>query len=91
MTRKSCRLAVEIRADARNIKEQLSRQVAVPAQLPKAPPELPDITPVMVSRPQLEDLIAGGLGHEPGLAESVEVVSSVLAPVPPGLPFIASS
>lgn len=81
-------LAVEIRSDARNIKEQLSRQTAVPAQLPKAPPELPEITPVMVSRSQLENLISGGPGHEPGLIESVEVVSSVLDPVPPGPPFI---
>jgi hypothetical protein len=81
-------LAVEIRSDARNIKEQLSRQTAVPAQLSKAPPELPEITPVMVSRSQLENLISGGPGHEPGLIESVEVVSSVLDPVPPGPPFI---
>ena len=80
--------AVEIRTDARNIKEQLSRQATVPAQLPKSPPELPEITPVMVSRPQLEALICGGPDREPGLAESVEVVSSVLDPVPPGPPFV---
>lgn len=80
--------AVEIRADARNIKEQLSRQTMVPAQLPKSLPELPEITPVMVSRPQLEELICGGPDHEPGLAESVEVVTSVLDPIPPGPPFV---
>jgi Hsp70 protein len=80
-------LAVEIRGDARNTKEQLSHQATVPAQLPRCPPELPDITPVMVSRPQLEALIAGGPGREPGLAESIEVVSSVLDPAPPGPPF----
>ena len=80
--------AVEIRSDARNIKEQLSRQAIVPAQLPESPPELPDLTPVMVSRPQLEALICGGPDHDPGLAESVEVVSSVLDPVPPGPPFV---
>src|SRR5262245_47006240 len=80
--------AVEIRADARTIKEQLSRQTTVPAQLPKSPPELPEITPVMVSQPQLEALICGGPGHEPGLAESVDVVSSVLGPIPPGPPFV---
>ena len=60
MIPKGVRRAVEIRADARNIKEQLSRQATVPAQLPKSPPELPEITPVMVSRPQLEALICGG-------------------------------
>ena len=81
-------LAVEIRADARNIKEQLSRQAIVPAQLPKSPPELPEITPVMVSRPQLEALICGGPGHGPGLAESVDVVSSVLDSAPPGPLFV---
>ena len=81
-------LAVEIRSDARNVKEQLSRQATVPAQLPKAPPDLPEITPVMVSRSQLEALIYGGPGHQPGLVESVEVVSSVLAPLPKGPPFI---
>jgi molecular chaperone DnaK len=81
--------AVEIRTDARNIKEQLSRHSTVPAQLPKSPPELPDITPVMVSRPELEALICGGTGHEqPGLAESVDLVDSVLASIPPGPPFI---
>jgi Hsp70 protein len=80
--------AVEIRADARIIKEQLSRQSTVPGQLPKSPPELPEITPVLVSRPQLEALIRGGPGHEPGLADSVDVVSSVLDPVPPGPPFV---
>jgi Hsp70 protein len=80
--------AVEIRTDARNVKEQLSRQAVVPAQLPESPPELPELMPVMVSRPQLEALICGGPGHEPGLAESVEVVSSVLGPVPPGPRFV---
>jgi molecular chaperone DnaK len=79
--------AVEIRSDARNVKEQLSRQAAVPAQLPASPPELPEITPVMVNRTQLEDLIRGGPGHDPGLTESVEVVNSVLDQVPPGPPF----
>jgi actin-like ATPase involved in cell morphogenesis len=81
-------LAVEIRANARSIKEQLSRQAAVPAQLPKSPPELPEITPVMVTRPQLEELICGGPSHEPGLAESVEIAYDVLSRSPPGPPFV---
>ena len=79
--------AMEIRRDARNIKEQLSRQATVPAQLPKSPPELLEITPVLVSRAQLEALICGGPDNDPGLAESVAVVSSVLKPIPPGPPF----
>ena len=81
-------LAAEIRASARDIKEQLSRQAAVSGQLPKSPPVLPEITPIMVSRPQLEQLICGGPGHEPGLIESIEVVSSALAAIPPGPPFV---
>ena len=79
--------AIEIRTDARKVKEQLSFQAVVPAQLPKSPPELPRLTPVQISRPQLEDLICGGAGHEPGLAESVEVASDVLNENPPGPPF----
>src|SRR5207342_3075902 len=52
--------AVDIRTTARAVKEQLSRQPYVPAQLPKSPPELAENTPVQVSRPQLEELIKGG-------------------------------
>ena len=81
-------LAAVIRADARTIKEQLSRQAAVPGRLPKSPPELPEITPVMVSRPQLEELIRGGPDHEPGLIESIEVAGSALAVAPHGPPFV---
>ena len=84
--------AVEIRADARIIKEQLSRQSTVPGQLPKSPPELPEITPVLVSRPQLEALIRGGPGHEPGLSESVDVVQAACwIPFRPGRPSWACS
>ena len=52
--------AVEIRTDARNVKEQSSRQAIGPAQLPKSPPELPEITPVMVSRPHWRPSSAAG-------------------------------
>jgi hypothetical protein len=79
--------AIEIRDDARAIKEQLSEETQVPGQLPKSPPKLPQITPVQVSRPQLEHLIRGGIGREPGLTESVEVATRVLRSVPPGPPF----
>jgi hypothetical protein len=80
--------AVQIRVDARNAKEELSFHTSVPTQLPKSPPDLPEITPVLVSRPQLEALIRGGPDHEPGLIESVDVVRSVLVSIPPGPRFV---
>ena len=79
--------AVEIRTHAREVKEELSRAPAVPALLPKSPPELPEPTPVMVSRSQLEELICGGPDHEPGLAEAVDLVTGALDQAPPGPAF----
>jgi hypothetical protein len=79
--------AGDIREHARAVKEQLSRQPVVPAQLPKSPPDLPVATPVQVSRPQLEYLIRGGPGREQGLTEAVELVESALAAAPAGPPF----
>ena len=79
--------AVDIRVHAREVKEELSRTPAVPALLPKSAPELPEPTPVMVSRAQLEELICGGPDHEPGLAEAVDLVTGALAQAPPGPSF----
>jgi TIR domain/Hsp70 protein/WD domain, G-beta repeat len=85
--RRERELAADIRADARDAKEHLSRQRTVSVQLPRSPPDLPEITPVMITRSQLEALIRGAPGHDPGLAESVEMVSGVLDTAPPGPPF----
>ena len=79
--------AVDIRTHARAVKEQLSRQPYVPAQLPKSPPDLAENTPVQVSRPQLEELIKGGPGHRPGLTEAVGLVTDALKQAPPGPPL----
>lgn len=76
--------AVEMRRHARAVKEQLTRSTVVPAQLIKSPPELPDNIPVQVSRPQLEALIRGGEGREPGLWEAVELVTEALKTSPHG-------
>ena len=86
--RRERELAADIRADARDAKEALSRQGTASVQLPQSPPDLPESTPVMVSRSQLEALIRGAPGHDPGLAESVEMVSSVLDTAPQGPPFV---
>ena len=77
-------LAVEIRTGARRVKEQLSRQNVVPTRLPKSPPELPDSTPVQVNKQQLEELIKGGEGRDPGLIEAVEMTSEALDSAPTG-------
>jgi len=79
--------AVEIREHARAVKEELSRQPAVPAQLPAIPPELPADTPVHVSKPHLEELIRGGDDHPPGLTEAVDLVATALRTAPPGPPL----
>ncbi|WP_125727165.1 Hsp70 family protein [Kibdelosporangium aridum] len=79
--------AVDIRDHARLVKEQLSRQSAVPAQLPKSPPELPDNTPVLVNKLELEKLIRGGDGAEPGLIDAVDLVVKSLSTAPPGPPL----
>ncbi len=81
--------AVDIRRTARLVKEQLSRQSTVPSSLPKAPPELPADTPVQISRDQLEELIRGGAGNEPGLADAVVLATDALADAPPGGPPLA--
>jgi hypothetical protein len=75
--------AVDIREHARDVKEQLSRQSVVPAHLPKSPPELPDHTPVQVSRQMLESLIRGS-DEEPGLEQAVALVHDALRAAPPG-------
>jgi molecular chaperone DnaK len=80
--------AVDIRRHARAVKEQLSKQPVVPAQLPKSPPELPDSTPVQVSRPQLEELIRGGPGQPAGLVDAVDLVGEALSGAPPGPPAV---
>lgn len=80
-------LANDIRGHARAVKEQLSRQTVVPAHLPKAPPDLPDSTPVQVTKATLEDLVRGGPGREQGLTEAVDLVEGALADAPPGPPF----
>lgn len=74
--------AVDIRDHARDVKEQLSQQAAVPAQLPKSPPELP----VHVNRPMLEQLIRG-TEQEPGLEQAVALVDDALRAAPPGPPL----
>ncbi len=79
--------AVEIRLCAREVREELSRRLVVPAQLPESPPELPKPSPLTVSRPQLEALIVGGRGHEPGLADAVDIVAAALNQASPGPPF----
>ena len=79
--------AVDIRRYARIVKEQLSKEPVVPAQLPKCPPELPVSTPVQVSRSQLEQLIRGGGSNGPGLAEAVGLVAQALNAAPPGPPL----
>jgi Hsp70 protein len=79
--------AFDIRTHARDVKEELSRRTVVPAQLPASPPVLAESTPVQVNRPQLEDLICGGEGHEPGLADAVGLVSDALRQAPPGPRF----
>jgi molecular chaperone DnaK (HSP70) len=76
--------AVEIREHARDVKEELSKQSAVPAQLPAIPPELPTDTPVQVSKPNLEELIRGGPGHAPGLVDAVKLVAETLRQAPSG-------
>lgn len=80
--------AVEIRSHACAVKEQLSRQPVVPAQLPKSPPELPENTPVQVTKPQLEELVRGGPDREPGLLEAVELVTAALQSASAGPPFV---
>jgi hypothetical protein len=79
--------AFDIRTHARDVKEELSRRTVVPAQLPASPPALAESTPVQVNRPQLEDLICGGEGHEPGLADAVALVGDALRAAPPGPRF----
>ncbi|TWF79791.1 Hsp70 protein [Pseudonocardia hierapolitana] len=80
--------AVDIRSMARAVKEELSRQAVVPASLPKSPPDLPDDTPVQVSRPQLEELIKGGEGNPLGLADAVALATEALRGAPQdGPPF----
>jgi molecular chaperone DnaK len=75
--------AVDIREHAREVKEQLSQQSVVPAQLPKSPPDLMEHTPVQVNRAVLEDLIRGS-EQEPGLEQAVQLVNDSLAIAPPG-------
>jgi len=81
--------ALAIRSDARTVKEALSRQPLISAQLPKSPPELTEPTHVQVSRSQLETLICGGPGYQPGLADAVEMVSKALQRAQTGPPFEA--
>lgn len=78
--------AVDIREHARDVKEQLSQQAVVPAQLPKSPPELPGHTPVHVNRTMLEQLIRG-TEQEPGLEQAVALVDDALRAAPPGPPL----
>ncbi|MFI6095587.1 Hsp70 family protein [Lentzea sp. NPDC051213] len=80
-------LANDIRGHARAVKEQLSRQTVVSAHLPKSPPDLPDGTPVQVTKATLEDLVRGGPGRDQGLTDAVDLVEAALADAPPGPPF----
>ena len=57
------------------MKEELSWQDVVPAPLPAAPPELEHDTAVEARRAQLEELVRGGPGQEPGLTEAVAMVA----------------
>lgn len=78
--------AVELRAHARAVKEELSRGPMVPARLARTPPDLADDAPVLVNRAQLEALIRGGDPFRPGLVEAVALVDEALATIPPGPP-----
>jgi hypothetical protein len=79
--------AYETRKLARLIKEQLSRDPLVPAQLPKSPPGLDGDVRVQVPRSDFEQLIRGGSGPRAGLTEAVELVSKILEGKPKGPPF----
>ena len=79
--------AVELRTHARTVKEELSKRTVVHGQVLGAPPELPQTTPVQVSRDQLERLISGGPGQPPGLVEAVRLVDDAMRKAPPGPPF----
>ncbi|BBH69574.1 hypothetical protein ACTI_62590 [Actinoplanes sp. OR16] len=79
--------AVELRAHARTVKEELSKRTVVHGQVYRSPPELPETVPVQVSRDQLEQLINGGPGHRPGLTEAVGLVDRAMREAPPGPPF----
>ncbi|WP_250037646.1 Hsp70 family protein [Paractinoplanes maris] len=79
--------AVELRAHARILKEELSKRTVVHGQVYRSPPELPETVPVQVNRNQLEQLIGGGPGREPGLAEAVGLVDHAMRGAPPGPPF----
>ena len=79
--------AYETRKLARLVKEQLSRDPLVPAQLPKSPPGLDRDVRVQVPRKHFEQLIRGGSAPRPGLTEAVELVSKILVGKPEGPPF----
>jgi molecular chaperone DnaK len=81
--------AVDIRSLARSVKEELSRRTVVPTSLPRSPPELPDNTPVQISRTLLEELIKGGPGNPRGLVDAVALATDALRDAPQGGPPFA--
>ena len=76
-----------IRTEARLVKEQLSVDTVVPAAVSMPPLGQGGRRSVQISRHQLEELIEGGHGGEPGLVEAVRLVTAALATAPAGPEF----
>ncbi|QYN38301.1 Hsp70 family protein [Pseudonocardia sp. DSM 110487] len=81
--------AFEILSLAKNVKEELSRKTDIPVPLPKVPPHLPETKSVQVTRTQLEELIKGGPGNPPGLANAVDLAKAARRDAPSGGPAFA--
>jgi len=78
-------LALEIRTEARLVKEQLSADTPVAASVPVPPRGQGGRRSLQVSRTQLEELIKGG-DDPPGLVDAVRLVTAACAAAPPGPP-----
>jgi molecular chaperone DnaK len=79
-------LALEIRTEARLVKEQLSADTPVAASVPVPPRGQGGRRSMQVSRTQLEELIKGGDNGPRGLVDAVRLVTAARAAAPPGPP-----